>query len=220
MADPNAPAIRVAQLRLPKLKPLDLVVERGSVHRLTGPPGSGKSRMLLMLAGLERCPRKGCVEVFGQNPSAIPSGDRLYLGPRAPMLKGSLRRTLTLGTGRKPSDDEIVATIDRCGLTGLVERIGGLDGKVSEGSLNLTSSERAGLFLIRGLIARPSLALVDAEELGFDAQTTTLLLQHFAEIECAALVVTGVDYSGPEPTIALVPELPTDEMAPNTSFAA
>jgi len=210
-ADPDAPAIRLEQLHMPHAGRVDLVVERGAVRRLSGPPGSGKSRLLLMLAGLEDCPRDSSLTVFGQNPSALPAGEVLYLGPHAPILKGSLRRALTLGTKQKPTDEELMALLAEAGLTGLVERLGGLRGQVSENLKNLTSTERAGLFLARGLIARPSLALVDADELGFDAQATGRLLKRFGEIQCAALVVTGECGLGLDPGAVLDPGCGPDE---------
>jgi ABC-type transport system involved in cytochrome bd biosynthesis fused ATPase/permease subunit len=144
-----------------------------------------------MLAGLEEAPRSGRLRVLGRDPATIPTGQILYLGPCAPLLKGTLRRALTLGTGQKLSDEELLAVLRAPRLQGLLERLGGLDGQVFEGARNLTSSDLTSLFLARGLIARPSLALVDADELGFDADAIGLLLTRFAETRCAALIVTG-----------------------------
>ena len=217
---PDAPAIRLRKVRLPNLEPIDLVVERGAIHGLSGPPGSGKSRLLLMLAGLEDCPRDGSLQVLGQEPSAIRSGDVLYLGPHAPMLRGSLRRALTLGTGRKLSDEALTTVLHEAGLSGLVKRLGGLDGQVSEGVKNLTSTERADLFLARGLIAQPVLALVDTNELGFDERATNLLLKHFAETQSAALVVTGRGCFELEPHKSLILNMETGNAAELSRAAA
>lgn len=190
-ADGTAPAICIENLRLPNVAPIAFKVARGAMHRVSGPTGSGKSRLLHILAGLEAGPRDGSLQVFGRDPCALRAGEVLYLGPGAPMLKGSLRRVLTLGTAQKPTDAALTATLETIGLSGLLTRLGGLDGQVSEHAKNLTSSERTGLFLVRGLIARPSLALVDADELGFDVQALQLLLERFAKLRCAALVVTA-----------------------------
>lgn len=189
--DPEAPAIRLERLRLPNLEPVDLTLERGATRRLIGPPSSGKSRLLLTLAGLEARPPDGSLQVLGSDPAALKTGQVLYLGPHAPMLKGSLRRALTLGTGQMPGDDDLRAILGRTGLSALSTRLGGLDGQVAEGARNLTSTERTGLYLARGLIARPALALVDADELGFDDSALTLLLGHLTQCGTAALVVTA-----------------------------
>ncbi|MBF9049793.1 hypothetical protein GTA62_13535 [Roseobacter sp. HKCCD9010] len=189
--DPEAPAIRLHRLCLPNLEPVDLVLERGATRRLVGPPSSGKSRLLLTLAGLEASPRDGSLQVLGNDPAALKTGQVLYLGPHTPMLKGSLRRALTLGTGQTPRDDELMEIIERTGLSALSLRLGGLDGQVAEGARNLTSTERTGLYVARGLIAQPTVALVDADELGFNESAMTLLLGHFAQCGTAALVVTA-----------------------------
>lgn len=199
--DPEAPAVHLKDLHLPGVAPIDLTLERGIMRRLDSPPSGGKSRLLLTLAGFEAKPETGVMEVFGTKPAALVSGHILYLGLHAPMLKGSLRRELTLGTGRNPEDDELAAILDLAGLSDLTASLGGLDGKVAEGRRNLTSTECTRLHLTRGLVARPDLALIDADEIGLRDDDLLLLLEHFAGCGTAALVVTstqvGADLLGP-----------------------
>ncbi|MEO1679528.1 MAG: ABC transporter ATP-binding protein [Pseudomonadota bacterium] len=191
--DPDAPAIQLDRLSLPGLEPIDLTLERGALRRLSGPPSSGKSRLLLTLAGLEAAPSDGRMLTLGRHPAALPPGSILYLGARAPLLKGSLRRNLILGTARTPEDSDIEAILGRVGLSDMAARLGGLDGQVAEGARNLTSTERSRLFLARGLIARAHLALVDADEIGLIGDDMTLLLDHFRNHGTAALFVTAKD---------------------------
>ena len=189
--DLDAPAIQLDGLRLPGVTPIDLELDRGTIRRLDGPASSGKSRLLLTLAGFEAPPRKGKLETFGTKPAALVGGRILYLGMHAPMLKGSLRRELTLGTGRNPEDEELESALGLSGLSDMAARLGGLDGQVAEGSRNLTSTERTRLYLARGLVARPDLALVDADEIGLKGDDLSLLLDHFRHCGAAALVVTS-----------------------------
>ncbi|MDX8351075.1 ABC transporter ATP-binding protein [Cognatiyoonia sp. IB215182] len=189
--DPHAPAVHLDGLCLPGLAQINLTLERGLVRRVSGPPSCGKSRLLLTLAGLEGAPPEGRVRVLGANPAALASGAILYLGPKAPMLKGSLRRALMLGTGRTAQDDELNAIIDLAGLSDLAARLGGLDARVSEGARNLTATEHTRLYLARGLIARAQLALVDADEIGLGGDDLTLLVDHFDQCGTAALIVAA-----------------------------
>ncbi len=208
--DPDAAAIRLDGLELPGVEPIDLTLDRGALRRLDGPASSGKSRLLVTLAGFETPPRKGVLEVLGTRPAALVSGRILYLGPHAPMLKGSLRRELTLGTGRSPDDDELEAALGLSGLSDMAVRIGGLHGQVAEGRRNLTSTERTRLCLARGLIARPDLALIDADEIGLESDDLSLLLDHFRQCGAAVLVVTSARVC-PEvldPPIVLRPDQP------------
>lgn len=194
--DPDAPAVLMDGPSLPGVAPISLTLKRGQMRRLDGPRSCGKSRLLLTLAGFETPPREGTLETLGSTPAALTSGRILYLGPHAPMLKGSLRRELTLGTGRSPADDELEAVLRIAGLAELAARLGGLDGQVAEGRRNLTSTERARLYLARGLIGRPDLALVDADEIGLTGDDLSLLLDHFESCGTAALVVSSATALG------------------------
>ncbi|MEL6564148.1 MAG: ABC transporter ATP-binding protein [Pseudomonadota bacterium] len=191
--DADAPAVVLSDVRLPGSAPLDLTLDRGAVRRVTGPPSSGKSRLLLTLAGFEAVPHRGRIETLGRQPGAMVRGRVLYLGPHAPMLKGSLRRAVTLGTGQSPDDTALGVVLEQSGLSDVATRLGGLDGQVAEGGRNLTSTERTRLYLARGLIARPALALVDADEIGLASNNLALLLHHFAAQGAAALIVTSAD---------------------------
>lgn len=73
----------------------------------------------------------------------------------------------------------------------MAHRLGGLNGQVAEGRRNLTSTERARLLLARGLIAKPNLALIDADEIGLSGDALSTLLDHFERIGTAVLIVTS-----------------------------
>jgi ABC-type transport system involved in cytochrome bd biosynthesis fused ATPase/permease subunit len=115
----------------------------------------------------------------------------LYLGRHAPRLMGSLRREATLGIGRDVEDEEIVAALDRADLTGMATRLGGLDGRVAEGRRNLTATEQARLHLVRALLSRPALALIDADEIGLNHVALAALVDHLSGTGAAALIVTS-----------------------------
>jgi ABC-type sugar transport system ATPase subunit len=51
----------------PRIRKLDLEVKKGEMVLVLGDSGSGKSRLVRRIAGIEQC-RKGCIEVAGGNP--------------------------------------------------------------------------------------------------------------------------------------------------------
>jgi ABC-type transport system involved in cytochrome bd biosynthesis fused ATPase/permease subunit len=199
----DAPAIRAISVEMPALAPLDLLLGRGALRRLSGPPGSGKSAFLTALAGLDMPPDAVCFEVLGAAPGAAPTGQVLYLGSQALRLRGSLRREVTIGIGRNPDDAEIAHALGRAGLSDLLTRLGGPEGRVAEGRRNLTASEGARLHLARALLSQPALALVDADEIGLDRAALGLLVDHLEDVEVAALIVT----SNPEAVLRLGPPI-------------
>ncbi|MEM9249211.1 MAG: ABC transporter transmembrane domain-containing protein [Pseudomonadota bacterium] len=188
--DTDAPALRLRRVRIPGLAPFDLRLNAGDLRRLSGPAGCGKSTLLLALAGCETVPKAARFEVCGGAPGSAHPGRILYLGRLSPVLKGSLRREVTLGIGRRPSDEEIGRTLAHVGLHGVLERLGGLSGAVSEGRRNLTTTEQARLLLARALLARPALALIDADEIHLTRSDLSCLLDHLDCTGAAALIVT------------------------------
>ena len=187
----EAPALLVEEAVMGNGTRLDLRLEKGVLRRLSGPPGSGKTTLLRALAGFEAPVAAKTFTLFGSKPGALRTGQVLYLGSSAPSLSGSLRREVTLGIGRKPEDDEIDRVLEIAGLGPTRDRLGGLSGKVYEGRRNLTATEQVRVLLARGLLSRPEIALIDADDLGLDASGLGLLLDHLADVSAAGLIVTS-----------------------------
>ena len=80
--------------------------------------------------------------------------------------------------------------LEKVGLHPLLARIGGLDGRIDEGRRNLSAAEQRCILLARGILARPKLALIDADEVGLQPADIEMLITHFREIGSAALVAT------------------------------
>lgn len=187
----DAPAICLEAAEVPGGARIDLVLPPGDRRRLAGPSGSGKSALLLALAGFDMPLPARRFTVLGRDPEALAPGQVLYLGRQAPGLAGTLRREVSLGIGRVPDDAEIERALRAAGLDAAMARLGGLAGRISEGRRNLTASEQAGLLLARALLACPKLALVDADEIGLGRGALGRLLDHLASVGAAALVVTS-----------------------------
>lgn len=169
--------------------PVDLKLARGKVRLLQGLESAAASRLLLLAAGLEDR-EAGDMRVLGRQPTELDPQEMIYLGGASPTLRGSLRRDILLGTGRTPPDTEICDVLHQIGLGPLLTRVGGLDGRVDEGRRNLSVAETRGVLLARALLARPALALIDADEIGLGAADIAALTAHFRSIGSAALFAT------------------------------
>lgn len=143
---------------------------------LVGGNGVGKSTLLALAAGLE-APSGGHVRVFGRAPTALNAAARRRLitlvGPRSPILAGSLRRNLTLGAALKLNDAALLEAAQAFGLGAAVARLGGLDGIVAEAGRTFSSGERQRLLLTRAAVSGSALMLLDEPEqgLGDDARS-------------------------------------------------
>jgi len=171
---PRGPAaVSLRAVGLGPVRGLDADVAAGGRLSLTGPNGAGKSLLLSALAGLERL-EAGEIRLAGialpeLSPGTLRRGVAL-VGPAPVILRGSLRRALTLGLDPRPDDAAILDRAGRLGLGPLVARTGGLDGQVGEAGRTLSEGERVKIALLRAmLLPRPRLVLIDGAVARLDA---------------------------------------------------
>ncbi|MEL7470180.1 MAG: ABC transporter ATP-binding protein [Pseudomonadota bacterium] len=154
------------------LQNLSFTVPPGGTLILRGSNGSGKSTLLRLAAGLE-APGQGHT-LIGAEPavSAAPLSRICLIDSHTPILAGSLRRSLTLGARKRPSDDRICDVAVEFGLASLLRRVSGLNGKISELGRNLSEGERWRVLLVRARLAKARIILLDCPDgaLGGDAE--------------------------------------------------
>ena len=150
----------------------DLEIAAGERALLSGKTGAGKSSLLALAAALET-PERGRVRYECRDGGAPTV---LHVDERSPILRGSLRRALTLGVVPRPPDSLLEAVLDELGLARLAERLGGLGGRVAEAGGGLSAVERQRLLLARVLLSRAGLLLVDLPALGYDGSMRDALV--------------------------------------------
>lgn len=81
------------------------------------------------------------------------------------ILKGSLRKNLTLALRKRPPDARILSLIAAAGLAHALDRLGGLDRSFAERGAELGPEDRITLCLLRVAVQRPALVLFQDTEL-------------------------------------------------------
>jgi ABC-type multidrug transport system fused ATPase/permease subunit len=130
---------------------------------VSGPPGSGKTRLLRRLAGFERVRRRRVV-LNGRDVATI-ARESLHrevrlLSPGAPLLRGSLARNV--GLNGDQARRELLPLLRRCGIVpdqvdeSDVERF-----RIAESGANVGDTLHLRLLLARALAGRPGLLLID-----------------------------------------------------------
>ena len=130
---------------------------------VSGPPGSGKTRLLRRLAGFEQI-RQGRVVLNGRDVATI-ARESLHrevrlLSPGAPLLRGSLARNVGLAGNQARRD--LVPLLKRCGI--VPDQIDESDVehfRIAEGGANVGDTLHLRLLLARALAGCPGLLLVD-----------------------------------------------------------
>lgn len=165
----------------------------GEKVAVIGPNGAGKSSLLTIAAGLDR-PARGRVMLGNADVAGLARRERqtriAFAGPRSPILKGSLRRALTMGAGQVPDDVTIRRQAIAGGLGAVLERLGGLEGTVAEGGRNLSSGEARRILLTRALLSDSELLLLDEPDDALDPTASAGVVDLLRAQPATALVVT------------------------------
>lgn len=175
-----------------RLEPVSGRAAPGEVVLVEGAPGSGKSTLLGMIAQIVP-PTKGSVRFRGRDPAALGAGARRrmigFATPALALLPGSLGMNLRYRASDAP-EEEVRALASACGLDRLIERNGGLDGRIPD-TATLSLGEFQGIALVRALVGEPPLLLLDSVDSHLEAATIDWLAGRLASYPGIVVMVTG-----------------------------
>jgi branched-chain amino acid transport system ATP-binding protein len=185
--------IRVSYGRVPALHDVSLTLERGQIVAIVGGNGNGKSTTLRAIAGLNRLDG-GRIRLGGRDIGTLAPHDRVRLGislvPEGRRLfpRLSVGRNLELGAFTRRDSAEIGASIEQVFalFPVLKERRRQLAGTMSGG-------EQQMLAIGRGLMARPTLLLLDEPSWGIAPKLVTKILDTIVAVNAAGVTVLLVE---------------------------
>lgn len=191
---PDAPpSLRFRQVVAGALKGVDAVAQPRQKIAIVGGNGAGKSTLLRLAAGLEQA-TSGRVTLCGREPGGLRADERrrmiASLSARSPLLAGSLRRALTMGSSRRHADADVLACARRFGLDAVLQRLGGLDGTLSEAGRNLSAGEVRRVLLARLALSGARLLLLDEPDDALDGDGAELVATLARTADATVLLVT------------------------------
>lgn len=175
------------------LSKIDLDVQQGSIVALVGGNGNGKSTTLRAIAGLNKADA-GSISFKGTDIARIPAHSRVGLGlslvpeGRRIFSRLTVERNLELGAYTRKDSDEVAQSVERMyGLFPILkQRRHQLAGTMSGG-------EQQMLAISRGLMAKPSMLLLDEPSWGIAPKFVTKVLDTIQLINSEGVSVLLVE---------------------------
>ena len=169
----------------PVIKGIRLNVKKGEKILIVGPPGSGKSTFLRLIARLYE-PDKGKILINGLDIRRISSKSlrkNIVYVPQEPFIfNRSIKENIALG---KPDADieEIITAAKIAKIHDMIEKLPmGYDTLVGERGITLSGGQRQRIALARALLGDPKIILLDDPVSNLDAETEEALINDLKKI--------------------------------------
>ncbi len=171
--------------------------QENKLYGIIGYSGQGKSTLLAMIGGQLK-PDGGTVKINGTNVYTTTDVVRRSLvtlqTQSASGFYGSIRYNLTFGLPKnyEYTDQELISVLERVGLWPILRQKRGLDTKVSEGGLALSSGQRQRLdfasVYLRARCYKPAFVLLDEPTSNLDEENEQLVITMIQELARASVV--------------------------------
>ena len=153
--------------------------KRGEKVALVGKSGSGKTTMAKLFARLLE-PETGAILVNGvpltQYSKKSVRDTVVYVSGDANLFSGTILENLKMANSNC-SEDEIRMITEKTGLSKLIDNLpGGLQFNIEQGGLNLSKGQRQRISILRALVKRPQLLILDEATSNMDEVTERELL--------------------------------------------
>ena len=195
---PRAPQIRIDGVsfaypdREPALRHLSLTIPPNRVTALVGPSGAGKSTLFALLLRFHE-PSTGTIYLDDRDIAEMSRAElrsRLaWVDQDSSALSGTLAENLRFGAPQA-TDDDLRAALSEVRLEGLIEQLPeGWHSEVGGRGAAISGGERQRLAIVRALLRRPAVLLLDEASSQLDTVNELALRETIVRLARRATVV-------------------------------
>ncbi len=167
------------------LSEINITVKRGEMVGVIGGTGSGKTSLINIIPRLYDA-TGGTVKLFDKDISAYKKEfltRSVSLVPqKATLLSGTIRDNLSWRKS-DATDEEILAAAKMAQALDVIDKKGGLDGKIEADGKNLSGGQRQRLTIARALVGEPDILILDDSASALDYATDANLRAVLAKIK-------------------------------------
>jgi branched-chain amino acid transport system ATP-binding protein len=174
------------------LKNIDLTIERGRIHGIIGPNGSGKTTLFNCISGLLPLDR-GRINFDGRDITALRADRIAALGLRRTFQGAKLVPTLTTLENVMSGGSSLPEKALRREAGELLESVG-MGAAANRWAGDLTWAERQFVQVLRSIIPRPGLLLLDEPAAGLAVRETELMTALIRRLKGQGMTVAVVSH--------------------------
>jgi ABC-type multidrug transport system fused ATPase/permease subunit len=172
---------------------VSLSIQAGRTLGITGGVGSGKSSLVLLLAGIA-APSGGTLAFNGVDAAAIdpfPYRGRIGYVPQEPFLfSATVAENIAMGSEQEVSRDRIAAAARLAAVDEDIARFpDGYDTLVGERGITLSGGQRQRVAIARALVRDSDLLIMDDALSSVDADTETAILTNLRTLRSSRTIV-------------------------------
>ena len=172
---------------------VNLTIDAGRTLGITGGVGSGKSSLVLLLAGIA-APSSGTLTFNGVDAAAIDPHayrGRIAYVPQEPFLfSATVAENIAMGSEQEVSRDRIVAAARLAAVDEDIARFpDGYDTMVGERGITLSGGQRQRVAIARALVRDSDLLIMDDALSSVDSDTETAILTSLRTLQASRTIV-------------------------------
>jgi len=173
----------------------NLRLNSGDFLLIKGESGSGKSTLVEVILGLIK-PRSGKIMLNGKtltNNFNLSSNIKVgYVSQDIFIFEGTLIQNIIIPYNKRErySKVDLKKVIEICKLDSIINSLGGLEGKISDGGKNLSAGQRQRIAIARSIINFPDLLIFDEATSALDIKTENHIINSIKKMKKTIVMIS------------------------------